>query len=173
MNEKTPSDAEMRSAWAAFRLLGGSAVPSATSKAEFDRFLAAHDQGIRDAVKLTAREHMDAAWEAAHPVPPNVRIPKGTEYLVRISPSAVPALRRAGRDFHGSQIVRTLDPLPPVIPDDCDYVWASAPDDMGERSIWTRTSDGRWESRMPRGSCTVQYPESDLIDPKPVPEEER
>lgn len=151
------------------------------SMAEFDRFLAAHDQGIRDACRpaeMTAREHLEAAWEAAHPVPPDVRIPKGMEYLVRINDHATPALRRAAGDFRGSPIVRTLDPLPPVIPDDCMAVWASTRKDESRR-VWVRATGsmaglpdkwGVWDD----GNRDADYALTrELIDPKPVPEEER
>ena len=171
MNEFTPSNDNLRDAWRAVRT--GKSWDEAC--AEFNRWLDAHDQGIRDAVErpeLTAKEHLEAAWEAAYPVPKGQVIPAGKLFIVRHKQGQFTTTTVDTPSIPTSWI-RTLTPLPPVIPDDCDYVWASVSDDRGDRSIWTRTSDGRWESRMPRSNCTVRYPEDDLIDPKPVPEEER
>ena len=128
-----------------------------------------------DLADLTAREHLEAAWEAAHPVPPNVRIPKGMEYLVRISAGATPALRRAASDFRGGPLARTLDPLPPVIPDDCMAVRATGKCAPGlGRTIWQRSNDGtEWFAIDQADGSLWADSFSHLIDPKPVPEEER
>jgi len=140
------------------------------------RFLDAHDKGIRDAVKppeLTAKEHLEAAWEAAHPVPANGRIPKGTKYLTRCGGQDV-VTAEAGIDLRGGPDIRTLEPLPSLIPDDCNAVWASTREDESRR-VWVRSAGcGAHLVDLWDDGRAIDYTKtSDLIDPKPVPEEER
>lgn len=173
MTDYTPTNFDLREAWTEYRADGGPRVVVETAAFdEFYRWLAAHDQGIRDAVKLsamTAREHLEAAWEAAYEVPEGQVIPKGTRYLLRISDHEVAAVE-AGIDLREGPSARTLDPLPPVIPDDCMAVWASVAYSKA-RMLWVRdigsTGSGNWSN-----GDDVVIGEA-LIDPKPVPEEER
>ena len=172
MSEFTPSNESLRYAWREMRL----SRSWDEADAEFERWLAAHDQSIRDAVKppeLTAKEHLKAAWDAAHPVPPNGRIPKGTKYLTRCGGQDV-VTAEAGIDLRGGPDIRTLEPLPMVIPDDCMAVWASTRGDESRR-VWVRVNGGRTgrEDEWDDGNLDAWFAEtSELIDPKPVPEEE-
>lgn len=175
MNEFTPTTEQVRSAYQESR---GAicAIRGMTSEDEFYRWLDAHDQSIRDAVRpaeLTAKEHLEAAWDKAHPVSGDV--PPGVTIIAR----------RANGDFwvdargwtsgiNDIVEVRTLEPLPPVIPDDCNAVWASTRGDESRR-VWVRAigfaaCPDEWDD----GDSDYDYvPGTDLIDPKPVPEEER
>ena len=176
-NGITPSTEAVRRRYRACRL--GTSYEE--SGAEFDRWLAAYAQGVRNAVvrpELTAKEHMEAAWDAAHPVPKGSVIPAGTPSLSR-PPHGETEYFPVGIDHdftvREGDDVRTLEPLPPVIPDDCDAVWASTREN-GSRRVWVRATGvmaGRvdvWDD----GNNNADYAEtSELIDPVPVPEEER
>ncbi|AMS06478.1 hypothetical protein DUY81_13895 [Acidipropionibacterium acidipropionici] len=144
---------------------------------DFDEWMESHDAEVRNEAIIardtrTPAELIQAAWDAAYPVPPNGRIPKGTKYLTRCGGKDV-VTAEAGIDLRGGPDIRTLEPLPPLIPDDCMAVWASLKG-LGDpqnptRCVWLRDS-GRhsWRNRW-----NVVAAEVDLIDPKPVPEEER
>lgn len=177
MNENTPSTNQISYGWAAFRG-ETSGVSSDAAYAEFNRWLDAHDQGIRDSVKppeMTASEYMQAAWDAAYEVPEGREIPKDTLIIVRHKPGQFTITSVATSSIPTSWI-RTLDPLPPVIPDDCDLVWAGRQGEiLAGRLVWHRQPGSArrlWKTWLPDGR-TSTAPEDDLIDPKPVPEEER
>lgn len=175
MNEFTPSNENLRYAWREVR-------PDRSldeADAEFERWLAAHDQGVRDAVRpaeMTAREHLEAAFEAAFPVPEGRMIQRNTGYLSWRNGECVGVYSKGvsyetpGRD--GDLERRTLDPLPPSIPDDCKAVWANWDEDGG-RYVWNRHPNARddWHTISAAGEL-IRARESNLIDPKPVPEEE-
>lgn len=173
MNEFTPSNENLRDAWREVR--PGRSWDEAI--AEFDRWLDAHDQGIRDAVKppeLTAKEHLEAAFEAAYPVPEGLDVPAGVPIISRWKDGDIWFHATGSAPVPTNCVeVRTLEPLPPVIPDDCNAVWASTREDESRR-VWVRVTDGEnlrdlWDN----GNLFADYAEtSDLIDPKPVPEEE-
>lgn len=147
----------------------------------FDEWLESHDAEVRmDAIiardTRTPDELLQAAWEAAFPVPEG-RIPSEVPYIARYEQTGGLMAFPTGKagDMHPSHGVeyRTLAPLPPLIPEDCMAVWASLKG-LGDpqnptRCVWLRDS-GRhsW-----RNSWNVVAAEVDLIDPKPVPEEER
>lgn len=175
MTEFTPSNENLRDAWREVR--PGRSWDEARD--EFDRWLAAHDQGIRDAVKrpdLTAKEHLEAAFDKAHPVPKGRDVPVGVPLIAHhvngdiwvyatgfISWNAAPTDRVE---------VRTLEPLPPLIPDDCKEVRASSDEDP-LRSVWIRDARAvdAWVTVTVLGEVMRAHT-NDLIDPKPVPEEE-
>lgn len=174
MNEFTPSNENLRDAWRAVRV--GRSWDEAN--AEFERWLAVHDQGIRDAVKppeLTAKEHLEAAWEAAFPVPEGRKVPAGVPFIVRWKDGdfwVYPTGSAAGSGVGGE--VRTLEPLPPLIPDDCNAVWASTRGDESRR-VWVRATGlmGDLVDVWDDGNNNADYAEtSELINPVPVPEEE-
>ncbi len=73
----------------------------------------------------------------------------------------------------GSEDIRTLEPLPPLIPDDCNRVFASV-EWNPVRLIWVRADDDSdfWRAADGTVGNWVAYTD-ELIDPKPVPEEER
>lgn len=177
MTEYTPSTCEVRNSYAESRR-STSQVPEMQSRGEFDRWLAAHDHGIRDACRvseMTAKEHLKAAWDAAHPVPEGRKVPVHTPYIARWTRESF-SVKMAGGDtaFDADQSIRTLDPLPPVIPDDCD--WVVTVED-GQTIVWRRHStdgaDPQWSGLTLDGVRTVY--EKDLIGARPItiPEEER
>lgn len=178
MNENTPSTNKIRYGWAAFRF-ETSGVSSDASMAEFDRWLAAHDQGIWDAAKppaMTAREHLEAAFEAAYPVQKWRGVPVGVTIIARRENGKIWVLATGLTSGAYDNIeVRTLEPLPPVIPDDCNAVWASTREN-GSRRVWVRANGGRpgrtdeWDD----GDRDTYYEQgANLINPVPVPEEQR
>jgi hypothetical protein len=153
----------------------------------FDAWLASHDQAIRDdATEEFMHEHfptpqqlIEAALDHAYPVPVGRTIPANTPVLVDNS---------YGFDYHSHGFThdmtvrrdaictfRTLDPLPPLIPDDCMTVWASCDHTPGlGRTIWQRSNDAKtWFALDPADGGWYEKQLSDLINPKPVPEEER
>lgn len=131
------------------------------------------DSTIKDA---TPADLIQAAWDAAYPVPEGRTIPAGTPNVMKYKDGTI-MWNVIGStyeiEFIETDRIRTLEPLPPVIPDDCMAVWASLKG-LGDpqnptRCVWLRDS-GRhsWRNRW-----NVVAAEVDLIDPKPVPEEER
>lgn len=180
MTEHTPTDSCIRNRYALWgKKMYGTSWDN--SMAEFDRFLDAHDKGIRDAVKppeMTAREHLEAAFEAAYPVPKWRDVQMGVPVIVRWEDGEIrvhamgsTAKNRVTNDYIE---VRTLDPLPPAIPDDCMVVRASCEDTprLG-RTIWQRSNDAKkWFALDPADGAWYEEPLSDLINPVPVPEEE-
>jgi len=148
---------------------------------DFDEWLESHDAEVRmDAIiardTRTSAELMQAAWETACPLDrPCTEIPHGTRIIYRGSDGQIGA-GQAGKALlmvleGGGSKVRTLEPLPPLIPDDCDHVWAG---DDGFRNIWTRSNADRdiWQSPLSMLEGARKSKTSDLIDPKPIPKEE-
>lgn len=179
MNEFTPTTGGVRGHYAGSRL-DGDGVDYGYAISEFDRWLAAHDQGVRDAVKppeLTAKEHMEAAFEAAYPVPKCRGVPPGVPIIARwedgeIWANATGSTAQTAVTNDNAEI-RTLDPLPPLIPDDCNAVWASTRDDESRR-VWVRATGfmAGLEDEWDDGNRDADYAEpSDLINPVPIPEE--
>lgn len=69
---------------------------------------------LAEARPLTAREHMDAAWDAAH-TPADGMIPAETEYIVRFNPG-IYAVRKTGAEPISAESAftrRLLDPPAP------------------------------------------------------------
>jgi hypothetical protein len=149
----------------------------------FDEWLESHDAEVRNEAIIaretrTPAELIQTAWDAAYELPEGRKLPAGTPYVCKRGPvegririSFWPNGDRFENAY--SEDVRTLEPLPPLIPDDCMAVWASLKG-LGDpqnptRCVWLRDS-GRhsWRNRW-----NVVAAEVDLIDPKPVPEEER
>lgn len=132
------------------------------------------DQGSPE---MTAREHLVAAWDKAYPVPAGHAVPAGVAYIRRRSYPLGFSVGTGTGSFAASQNIRTLDPLPPVIPDDCMAVWASTRKDESRR-VWVRATGsmaglpdkwGVWDD----GNRDADYALTrELIDPKPVPKEE-
>lgn len=177
MTEYTQTTDEIVAAYVESRR-STSQVPERQGREEFDRWLAAHDQGIRDACRppeLTAREHLEAAWEAAYPVPKWCGVPMGVPLITRWKNGEIWVHTTGWSSvIHHHMEVRTLEPLPPLIPDDCMVVRASCEDtpSLG-RTIWQRSNDAKkWFALDPADGAWYEEPLSDLIDPKPVPEEE-
>lgn len=88
---------------------------------------------------MTAREHLDAAWEAAH-VPEDGIIPAGADYLWRSAATgrvvqALPDEEDASAGAGGSIERRLLDPLPPARPEGAEKVDGLVED-------WMNTLDG-------------------------------
>lgn len=177
MTEYTPSMDQIVRAWIEWDTGDGGST-ECEARGNWYRFLDAHDQGIRDAVKppeLTAKEHLEAAFEAAYPVPEGRDVPAGVPIIARQENGKIEVHATWWPSWtNDHKEVRTLEPLPPVIPDDCNAVWASIRGDESRR-VWVRFTgftpglDDAWDD----GNLDIDYAEtSELIDPKPVPEEE-
>ncbi|VEI04141.1 Uncharacterised protein [Acidipropionibacterium jensenii] len=169
----TPSTEAVRRRYRALLDIG---VSVDEADAEFDRWLAVRDQGIRDSVKppeLTAKEHLEAAWDKAHPVPKWRDVPAGVTIIARRKNGKIWVDARGWTSGLNDLVeVRTLEPLPPVIPDDCNRVFASTPE-YGSRLIWIRETDDPDCWRAADGTAWIRTALTcELIDPKPVPEEE-
>lgn len=175
MTEFTPTTGGLRDHYAGSRL-DGDGVDYDCAISEFDRWLDAHDQGIRDAVRppeLTAREHMEAAFEAACPVPKGRDVPEGVPIISRWKDGDIWFHATGSAPVPTNCVeIRTLEPLPPVIPDDCKEVRASSDEDP-LRSVWIRDARAvdAWVTVTVLGEVMRAHT-NDLIDPKPVPEEE-
>lgn len=179
MNEYTPSNENLRDAWRAVRF--GKSWDEAN--AEFERWLAARDQSIRNEclpADMTAQELIDLAFYTAYRVQGGVTIPAWTPLFCRDprddgSILYVPHGYSTARTqpLSGIPEYRTLAPLPTVIPDDCNRVFASAPFNP-DRLIWVRAIDDadRWHAADGTPGNWSAHTDQ-LIDPKPVPEEER
>jgi len=147
------------------------------NSSDFDEWLESHDAEVRnEAPAMTAREHMEAAWEAAHEVPEGRKLPAGTPYVCKRGPvegririSFWPNGDRFENAY--SDDVRTLDPLPPLIPEGTPAVWAStegcdvrrvlvlSEEPIGDMLRYWRDGDGD------------EYRDEQLIDPVPIPKE--
>lgn len=118
---------------------------------------------------LTAREHLEAAWEAAH-VPADGILPKGAEYVERYGDGSFYGPLTSGgglRADHGVLERRLLDPPAPSRPEweDAPYVWADSAQGEG-RVIWKRsTSD---DGRVIWSSSGTWHPSWMLTNPAPV-----
>lgn len=187
MNEYTPTFNDIHIAYANYRVEEGRCSWDEAIE-ECDRFFIAHDQGIRDAVKppeMTAREYLEAAFEAADPVPEGRDVPVGVTIIARRENGKIWVLATGLTSGAYDDIdVRTLeplppavrpptDPLPPLIPDDCNRVFASVEWNPA-RLIWIRGigDPDRWRAADGNAGGWNALTR-DLIDPKPVPEEER
>lgn len=168
MTDNTPSTRAVRMAATNF--------DSAITEAHWDRWLAAHDQGIRDAVKppaMTAEEYLEAAWNIAYPVSKGQVIPAGSPVMARDPDDGGLIYEPSGyrTDFKEDSLScyerRTLTPLPPLIPDDCLAVWAST-EDCDVRRIMMRSTVSPWGWLDSDGDT---YDDDALIDPVPVPPE--
>ena len=155
---------------------------------EFDEWMKAHDAEVRnEPPELTAKEHLEAAFEAAHPVPKGLDVPAGVPIItrwddgeIRVHAMGSTAKNRGTNDYIEA---RTLEPLPPVIPDDCNAVWAGnewLPD--GVRALWVRESDVLWRHIVTQAEAqkwcdgTLAFDvltavSDELINPVPVPSE--
>ena len=98
---------------------------------------------VRDAESLTAREHLDAAWEAAY-VPEDGIIPAGAEYLSRFPDGGlyIGSAWDVGVRANTRLERRLLDPPAPA--------WHRAQiirarrDDDHDSMRWARMDSGRW-----------------------------
>ena len=148
----------------------------------FDEWLESHDAEVRmDAIiardTRTPVDLIQAAWEAAYELPEGRKLPAGTPYVCKRGPvegririSFWPNGDRFENAY--SEDIRTLEPLPPVIPDDCYYVWAQVerPTHRSARIIFRRIDRDGWMG-VYKGSDIEECTTADLIDPKPVPKE--
>lgn len=146
---------------------------------EWNTWLKAHDSEL---IKNTAlkpaspAEMIQVVWKGSYEVPPGQTVPKGVRFLYREEESGLVEMRVSNGivvSMEGNPC-RTLTPLPPLIPDDCQWVWASTTDDP-ERTVWRRHStegaDPQWSSLDLDGKRTIYA--RDLVDPVPVqPESE-
>ena len=167
-----------------------------TLRSSFNEWLESHDTEVRaetledvmhDRVAdLTPAELIQCAWDAAYPVPEGRVIPvdvgvlrKGGRMITYYEPGVV-----QGNPVHEPGEFRTLAPLPPLIPDDCNAVWAGnewLPD--GVRVLWVRESDVFWrhivtqvEAQKWCGNGTLAFDvltavSDELINPVPIPKE--
>ena len=118
MNEYTPTFNDIHIAYANYRVEEGRCSWDEAIE-ECDRFFIAHDQGIRDAVKppeMTAREYLEAAFEAADPVPEGRDVPVGVTIIARRENGKIWVLATGLTSGAYDDIdVRTLEPLPPAV----------------------------------------------------------
>lgn len=147
-------------------------------RAEFDAWMKAHDAEVRmDAIiardTRTPAELIQAAWDAAYPVPEGRTIPGGTPNVMKYKDGTIMWNVMGSTyeiEFIETDRIRTLEPLPPVIPDDCEWVLAGCARLGDERCYWRRDRGRRypWRTINAEGwSCGAKTAE--LIDPKPVP----
>ncbi len=183
MTEYTPTTISIRNRYAIERKsVDGN--PWDDSMAEFDRWLAAHDQGIRDAVKppaMTAREHQEAAFDGAFPVQENQVIPAHTPLFSRDIGDGGATLYlpdglstpRIQTSSSGCEY-RTLDPLPPLIPEGTPALWAST-EDCDVRRVLALACNRSIpaDRRIWRDGDGDTYRDAELIDPVPIHKEER
>lgn len=152
----------------------------------FDEWLESHDADVlMDAIIAlgirTPDELLQAAWDAAYPVPEGRdassipadariiwRMGVGHDYDVYVGIAGDMSADLPQMIAHGT--VRTLAPLPPLIPDDCIAVWASL-SGFPRRRVWVRDIDSTGSGNWSDGT-TVEIAEA-LIDPVPIPKEER
>lgn len=144
----------------------------------FDEWMKAHDAEVRmDAIiardTRTPADLIQAAWDAAYPVPEGRDVPPGVPIIARRKDRQIRVHTYGwlyGVNPHME--VRTLEPLPPVIPEGTPAVWASSDEDP-LRSVWIRDARAvdAWVAVTVLGEV-MRVHTNDLIDPKPVPEEE-
>lgn len=133
-----------------------------------------HELTVKDA---TPAYLIQAAWDKAYPLPEGRKLPAGTPYVCKRGPverhTRITFWPNGDRFENAySEDIRTLEPLPPVIPDDCMAVWASIQDNSS-RLIWIRESGDpdAWNTAGDDGKLWHTWTDN-LIDPKPVPTEE-
>ena len=157
---------------------------------EFDEWMKAHDAEVRNEAIIardtrTPVDLIQAAFEAAYPVPEGRKVQAGVPLISRWKDGDI-WFHAMGRIPVTPDRVeyRTMEPLPPVIPDDCMAVWAGSewmPD--GVRALWVRKSDVLWQHIVTQaearkwcddvdGFDILTAEDDELIDPVPIPEEE-
>lgn len=159
------------------------------SECDFDEWLESHDAEVRmDAIiardTRTTDELLRAAWNAACPVPEERdassipadariiwRMGIGHDYDVYVGIAGDMSADLPQMIAYGT--VRTLAPLPPVIPDDCIAVWASTKDCDGRRVLVLSEEPIGNMLRHWRDGDGDEYRDEQLIDPAPIPKEER
>lgn len=152
----------------------------------FDEWLESHDSEVRiDAIiardTRTPAELLQAAWEAAYPVPEERdassipadarviwRMGIGHDYDVYVGIAGDMSADLPQMIAHGT--VRTLDPLPPLIPKGTPAVWASTSDGILVRRILVNTDH---ITRQWIDMFDTKYTDEQLINPVPIPKEER
>lgn len=144
---------------------------------DFDEWLKFHDAEVRmDAIiardTRTPAELLQAAWDAAYPVPEGRTIPGGTPNVMKYKDSTIMWNVMGSTyeiEFIETDRIRTLEPLPPVIPDGTPAVWASTSDGILVRRILVNTDH---ITRQWIDMYDTKYTDEQLIDPVPIPEEE-
>jgi hypothetical protein len=143
----------------------------------FDEWLESHDAEVRnETAAMTAREHLEAAWDAAYPLPEGRKLPAGTPYVCKRGP--VERHTRIifwpnGDRFENAygEDIRTLTPLPPLIPEGTPAVWASTKDCEGRRVLVLSEEPIGDMLRYWRDGDGDEYTDPQLIDPVPIPKE--
>ena len=177
MSEHVPSINDLRLAWRKYL----QDLSSEAAEGGLCSFFSAHDAGVRNSVvrpEWTAKEHLEAAFDAADPVPANGRIPKGVEIIARWKNGDLWSYAMGSvSEIYDYMEVRTLEPLPPLIPDDCEWVLAGCAGlEDGERYYWRRGRiesegwSGSWWSVSAGGWARCARMD-ELIDPVPIPKE--
>lgn len=90
---------------------------------------------VREADTMTAREHLDAAWEAAY-VPEDGIIPARAEYIVKYSNGRMsgPFLSPLQVGAHGTIERRLLDPPAPARPEGAEEIERLLTEGLGDFS---------------------------------------
>ena len=155
-----------------------------TLRSSFNEWLESHDTEVRaetledvmhDRVAdLTPDELIQAAWDAAYPVPEGRTIPAGTPNVMKYKDGTIMWNVMGSTyeiEFIETDRIRTLDPLPPLIPDGTPAVWASTVD-YGVRRVLTLSEEHPGDiPRYWRDGGGDTYRDADLIDPVPITKE--
>lgn len=136
-------------------------------KQEFIDFMNAHDAALIERLHNSESVYslMDRAWSLAFPVPPGQMIPGDVGVVVRNEEigSVLLMMDGLGYESYETPSIRTIVKLQPIIPDDCNLVWAVTQLDPRHRPFIRQHSDSD-ESLWNDG--VRAYPATSLIDPE-------
>lgn len=138
-------------------------------KQEFIDSMNTHDVALIERLNNSESVYslMDRAWSLAFPVPPGQMIPGDVGVVIRNDEigSILLMMDGLGYESYETPSIRTIVKLQPIIPDDCNLVWAVTQLDPEHRPFVRQHGDSD-ESLWNDG---VQvYPATSLIDPEPV-----
>ncbi|QCV95655.1 hypothetical protein [Acidipropionibacterium acidipropionici] len=149
---------------------------STVNSHDFDEWLESHDAEVRNEAIIardtrTPADLIQAAWEAAYPTTGRM-IPARTPHIRHHLYGAM-TYEASGTlgDIPGGENVRTLEPLPPLIPEGTPAVWASTKGCDVRRVLVLSEEPTGDILRYWRDGDGDEYADADLIDPVPIPEE--
>jgi hypothetical protein len=146
---------------------------------DFDEWLESHDAEVRNEAIIardtrTSAELIEAAWDAAYEVPEGRTIPAGTPTVMKYKDGTIMWNMKGSTyeiEFIETDRIRTLEPLPPVIPDGTPAVWASTKDCEGRRVLVLSEEPIGDMLRHWRDGDGDEYRDEQLINPVPIPKE--